>query len=282
MATTRRAAKAKSGKSTRLVVRTFAEHVVPAARLEAAPTPILRKSADALSTNEQDTFKNAIRSAIADGIYSLLVRIHGNMSHDMHTMPGMPAGTLRFLPWHRLYLINFEQAMQQFQPTFFVPYWRWMDQTSIPKWMVNFKPTGVTDANGRPIRVRRDPGHAPRPIDRKLPTSQTIQTTVMSATHYRTFTLALEGANPYGAHNLVHMWVNGTMSIVPISPADPLFWMHHAEIDRLWWIWQQSHPGQNPNLSGADAVLDPWPEQVSDVLRIDTGSHPYSYDRAQL
>jgi len=56
MATTRRA-KAKSGKSPRLVVRTFADHVVPAERLEAAPTPILRKSADALSTHEQDIFK---------------------------------------------------------------------------------------------------------------------------------------------------------------------------------------------------------------------------------
>ncbi len=281
MATARRVAKAKSGRSARLIVRTFAEHVVPIAAPEAAPTPILRKSADDLSTDEQDTFKNAITSAIADGIYSVLVRIHGDMSHDMHTMPGMPAGTLRFLPWHRLYLINFEQAMRRFQPTFFVPHWRWMDQTSIPDWMINFKPTGVTDANGNPIRVRRNPGRAPRPIDRKLPTSRTIQRTVMSATDYRTFTLALEGANPYGAHNLVHMWFNGTMSNVPIAPADPMFWMHHAEIDRLWWIWQQTNSDQ-PELSGADAVLDPWPEQVSEVLKIDTGSHPYSYDRTQL
>jgi tyrosinase len=277
MATTRRPARAKSGKSARLIVRTFADHVVPAERLEAAPTPILRKSADALSTDEQDTFKIAIRSAIADGIYSILVRIHMDMTHDMHTMPDMPAaGTLRFLPWHRLYLINFEQAMRGFQPTFFVPYWRWMDQTSIPRWMVNFKPTGVTDANGRAIRVTRNPGHAP------LPTSQTIQRTVMSVTDYWYFTLALEGFYPYGAHNLVHNWFNGTMTNVPRAPADPMFWMHHAEIDRLWWIWQRSHPGQEPNLRGADAVLDPWPEQVSDVLRIDKGSHPYSYDRAQL
>ena len=66
---------------------------------------------------------------------------------------------------------------------------------------------------------------------------QTIQTTaVMQATDYRTFTLALEGAQPYGAHNLVHMWFNRRMSNVPIAPADPMFWMHHAEIDRLWWI----------------------------------------------
>ena len=27
---------------------------------------------------------------------------------------------------------------------------------------------------------------------------------------------------------------------------DPIFWLHHANIDRLWAQWQQAHPGQNP------------------------------------
>jgi tyrosinase len=258
-------------------IRTFADHVPGP-----APAAIVRKSADALTATEQQTFMNAIISAIADGTYSLLARIHADMSHDMHTMPGMPAGTQRFLPWHRLYLINFEQAMRAFEPTFFVPYWRWMDQSSIPDWMTKFKPKGVTDANGRPITVTRRPGTSPDPRARTLPTSHTIRTTVMNHTTYTPFTLALEGAQPFGAHNLVHDWFNGTMTQVPISPADPMFWMHHAEIDRIWWLWQQSHPTQNPHVSGADARLDPWRQHVSDVLSIAAGSHPYSYDRTQL
>jgi tyrosinase len=258
-------------------IRTFADHVPGP-----APVAIVRKSALALTATEQQTFMSAIISAIADGTYSLLARIHADMSHDMHTMPGMPAGTQRFLPWHRLYLINFEQAMRAFEPTFFVPYWRWMDQSNIPDWMTKFKPKGVTDANGKPITVTRRPGTSPDPRARTLPTSHTIRTTVMNHTTYTLFTLALEGAQPFGAHNLVHDWFNGTMTQVPISPADPMFWMHHAEIDRIWWLWQQSHPTQNPHVSGADAVLDPWPEHVSDVLSIAAGSHPYSYDRTQL
>jgi tyrosinase len=258
-------------------IRTFADHVPGP-----APATIVRKSSDALTATEQQTFMSAIISAIADGTYSLLARIHANMSHDMHTMPGMPAGTQRFLPWHRLYLINFEQAMRAFEPSFFVPYWRWMDQSGIPDWMTKFKPKGVTDANGRPITVTRRPGTSPDPRARTLPTSHTIRTTVMNHTTYKPFTLALEGAQPFGAHNLVHDWFNGTMTQVPISPADPMFWMHHAEIDRIWWLWQQSHPTQNPHVSGADAVLDPWPEHVSDVLSIAAGSHPYSYDKTQL
>src|SRR5712692_7811955 len=72
---------------------------------------LIRKDAGKITSEEQQVFKSAITKAIADGTYSRLVNIHANMAHDMHTMPGMPAGTLRFLPWHRLYLVNMEQAM---------------------------------------------------------------------------------------------------------------------------------------------------------------------------
>jgi hypothetical protein len=110
--------------------RLFSAHV------EGPPvTSVVRKSADTLTAAEQQIFKSAVTKAIADGTYLRLVNIHADMAHDMHTMPGMPAGTLRFLPWHRLYLVNFEQALRVFEPTFFIPHWRWIDQSSIPSWM---------------------------------------------------------------------------------------------------------------------------------------------------
>lgn len=253
--------------------RLFSSH------LEGLPvTGLVRKSADALTAQEQQVFKSAVTKAIADGTYSRLVNIHADMAHDMHTMRGMPAGTLRFLPWHRLYLVNFEQALRMFESTFFIPHWRWMDQSSLPSWMVAFKPAGVVDQNGDPIPITRAPGT--NPSAPTLPTTNTIQTTVISQSDYRSFTLALEGAKPFGAHNLVHVWFNGTMSNVPTAPADPMFWMHHAEIDRIWAIWANTHPGEVPTLSGADAVLDPWPEQVSDVLTTAVGA--YSYDQITL
>jgi tyrosinase len=241
----------------------------------------VRKSADALSTQEQQVFKNAVTSAIKDGIYSKLVQIHADMSHDMHTMQGMPpAGTIRFLPWHRMYLIVFEKAMRAFEPTFFVPHWRWMDQKDIPAWMKTFLPTGVVGANGKPIPVKRKPGTNPQTPT--LPTQATIQSTVTNQTLYRPFTLALEGAQPFGAHNQVHNWFNGTMSVVPTAPADPMFWMHHAEIDRIWAIWAAAHRGQVPSETGADDVLDPWPEKIEDVLGLGDGSYAYSYDSMTL
>ncbi len=39
-------------------------------------------------------------------------------------------------------------------------------------------------------------------------------------------------------HNLVHNSVGGLMSLW-LSPADPIFFMHHANIDRLWDVWSR-------------------------------------------
>ncbi|AFY54422.1 tyrosinase family protein [Rivularia sp. PCC 7116] len=36
----------------------------------------------------------------------------------------------------------------------------------------------------------------------------------------------------------------GTMSNVPSSPYDPIFWLHHANVDRIWAEWQENgHSG---------------------------------------
>ena len=43
-------------------------------------------------------------------------------------------------------------------------------------------------------------------------------------------------------HNGVHGWVGGDMTAMT-SPNDPIFFMHHAQIDRIWAIWQRTHPG---------------------------------------
>ncbi|PGH12901.1 hypothetical protein AJ79_04001 [Helicocarpus griseus UAMH5409] len=47
-------------------------------------------------------------------------------------------------------------------------------------------------------------------------------------------------------HNNVHGWVGGDytghMSEIPVATFDPLFWLHHCNIDRMWAIWQTLNP----------------------------------------
>lgn len=42
-----------------------------------------------------------------------------------------------------------------------------------------------------------------------------------------------------GPHNNVHGGTGGFMGAF-MSPVDPIFWLHHANIDRLWDIWSRS------------------------------------------
>jgi hypothetical protein len=70
-------------------------------------------------------------------------------------------------------------------------------------------------------------------------------------------------------HNRVHVWVGGSM-LPGTSPDDPVFFMHHCNIDRLWAQWQHTHPGQNypdvvPRVGvpgnrphGLDDEMPPW------------------------
>jgi tyrosinase len=63
------------------------------------------------------------------------------------------------------------------------------------------------------------------------------------------------------------MYVGGNKMPFPsVSPQDPMFWLHHANVDRIWSIWQAMRPGVDPPLVGADATMDPWAQTVSDVL----------------
>jgi len=41
-------------------------------------------------------------------------------------------------------------------------------------------------------------------------------------------------------HNSMHCVVGGIMC-GPLSPYDPIFWLHHAQVDKIWKDWQDQH-----------------------------------------
>ncbi len=55
---------------------------------------------------------------------------------------------------------------------------------------------------------------------------------------------------PSALHNRVHYWVGGQAGKLPgtmqlnTSPNDPVFWLHHANVDRTWQSWMEIHGEQ--------------------------------------
>ncbi|KAI0530158.1 hypothetical protein GGR58DRAFT_518702 [Xylaria digitata] len=47
-------------------------------------------------------------------------------------------------------------------------------------------------------------------------------------------------------HNIIHTEVVGDLD-TEVAPNDPIFWLHHVQLDRLWWLWQQEAPQQRLN-----------------------------------
>jgi len=151
---------------------------------------------------------------------------------------------LRFLAWHRAYLYRMEQVLQSHVPGVTIPYWDWAHNPTLPSWLL--LPAGVT----------RGPDTSRTP-----PTQSDIDTNVLPVADYVTFTHNLEGY-----HNTMHMYAGGNKMPYPaVSPQDPLFWLHHANIDRIWDQWQKAHPGIDPPITGPDAVMDPWTLTVADL-----------------
>ncbi|KAH9266571.1 hypothetical protein BASA84_001058 [Batrachochytrium salamandrivorans] len=61
---------------------------------------------------------------------------------------------------------------------------------------------------------------------------------VSTSRTYDAFRQAVE----QGPHNNVHAGIGGTMAIVAVSTNDPIFMLHHANVDRVWSIWQTLNP----------------------------------------
>lgn len=56
------------------------------------------------------------------------------------------------------------------------------------------------------------------------------------------FRNVLEGfVGPSGLHNRIHQWVSGSME-PGTSPNDPVFFLHHCNVDRIWAWWEREHP----------------------------------------
>lgn len=231
-----------------------------------------------------------------------------------------------FLPWHRLMLLLLELQMQRVlgDNQVGLPYWDWAadgdlppaQQRTAPLWTaagIGGSGNPVADGPFRPseFRVRIQAlstsqlGAADRGLRRALgadiatlPTTAQVAT-VLNQTSYdgspwdrstTRFRNRLEGwrPSPPGMHNRVHVWVGGDMGPAT-SPNDPVFYLNHCNVDRIWEAWMTRRgrvyapPASAPAFLAGHRIDDALysvlvrqtvtPATVLDVSRF------YSYDR---
>lgn len=261
---------------------------VARAGLEGVET-LTRRDEASLTDAERTRFIDVVRQMMQDGSYQRIAVVHANMRHNMHGTMGR-LGLNRFLAWHRRFLLAFEQELQrtdrQMQgaetSSLTIPYWHWSANQQFPVWLANLPPAFGHDGPNSPA-VPRTPGSGG-----ELPSTADVLAILNdfearsglddSFNIYEKFTYCLEGwADNLPGHNHVHSWVGGVMNNTSYSPADPVFWLHHGEIDRIWWIWQQDHTNDHPPHDRSLLQLDPWTESNYHTV-LDVAAIGYVYD----
>ena len=163
---------------------------------------------------------------------------------------------LNFLTWHREYLAKFEARLMTINPLVTIPYWNWIEDRAIPTELNNpadIANWGITRGNS---------------FNGSLIATSADHANLLALTNFSAFSSTLE-ASPF--HNRIHGLVGGTM-VTASSPADPLFWLHHCFIDKLFADWQILHPSSyHPNPA---QLLQPSPiitrtnAQVKSILSL--------------
>ncbi len=236
-----------------------------------------------------------------------------------------------FLPWHRGYLAAFEGIVRDAiiadggPDDWALPYWNYSDpsQPNARRMPAAFDLQTLPDGSDNPLRVVRRFGDGTTPIEldpsfvvldaleddffpggdsdippgfggpetvfHHGPESDTTNGGLESLPH-NVIHSAIGGATPGGDPN---DWRNLGLMSMPITAAlDPIFWLHHANIDRLWNAWlrdtQEQHvnPGETTWLDGpADRQFvmprsnqAEWTFTAREVLNTTASPLDYRYD----
>ena len=238
----------------------------------------IRRNHRDLSPAQKTTFvnavlalKNDVDSVLHPGVqkrYDDFVEVHKNamISGPAMIMP-MPHGGPLFYPWHRILLRQFELALQAAanDTSITLPYWDWDFSGVSNPFTVDFiggdgdlaqggrVATGpFAYASGQfPIRLwdsgSGDPGlrrEFGEDANSWLPTASDISAG-KAKTPYSPGPSSFERVSEDVLHNPVHRWIGGNMDDAT-SPNDPVFFLHHTFLDKLWEEWKPQHPTVPP------------------------------------
>jgi hypothetical protein len=173
--------------------------------------------------------------------------IHGTTAAPLLAQDTCQHGTNFFWSWHRMYLYWFERIIrsQSGNTSWAIPYWNWQTQLTLPPM---FQVTGSPTLYVASRNTAMNNGTG----------SLTNLTPGVNAALAQCLYEGTPGADALIQipHNTVHVEVGGLMGNIDTAAEDPIFFLHHANCDRLWDIWLAQ--GMR-----CDPVVDPvWEGQV--------------------
>jgi len=207
-----------------------------------------------------------------------------------------------FLAWHRAYLYFHETILGSLigDPSFALPYWDWDSCTDDPKDM-----TGRNRFPGEVYGFPTDPDpgslfDTTRAVgkDDRIPPIYVGPSAMKPILDARVFTdfggsgneelpvfaqtanaPQQAGALEAGPHGLVHLWTTdpknfsglANMGMLAAAGFDPVFFAHHANIDRLWSVWAGKPQHANPSN---ERWLNQQPFYFYDQAQVWTGIVP--------
>jgi tyrosinase len=162
--------------------------------------------------------------------------------------------TEHFLTWHRMYLYFFERTVEKVVgKPFALPYWTYAKNNDGRRLLPpEFQhPKIGTKPNPLYFRERNEDfvNDGLNTAEEASHRSAFAERTLLSSHSRSGFSSQLEDT-PHGS---IHSAVGTTLGMGSFAMAarDPIFWVHHANIDRLWESWR--NPGPDGN-SAHDAV----------------------------
>lgn len=177
-------------------------------------------------------------------------------------------GSWYFLPWHRIYLAFFEQIVRQHivalggSDNWALPYWNYSDtgpnaKKARPEFTAAKLPDGSKNALADVVRSSTTGNFGIDASDVDLDCLRRVPFKTGSMGAPAGFGGPKTGFEHSGGiigdlertpHGSIHMAVGGWMSSFSTAGLDPLFWLHHCNIDRLWEVWRgRGAQFQNPS-----------------------------------
>jgi len=205
---------------------------------------------------------------------------------NMHTQVSSPQahGAPGFLPWHRAYLLDLERELQAIDPSVALPYWRF-DQAA---------PTSLRSISSAPP-IRSAPSSSARPPVAVLEDRRRAgdQSPALVQHRHGAAGPAHRGADAGAGHPIFRIPDPGNQSARngayqlrrfyfqhPTAAKDPLFFLLHCNVDRMWAKWQRQNGRFNPALaasfdnSGGNPIGHNLPDTMWPWNGITGGSRP--------